>query len=847
MSSGVTVLTAYADDLSVARELHMAGQLDVAESAYRQLLSARPDDPEVQHYLGILLLQRDRYEEAVCCFKRSIQLDSSNPCVFNNLGIVLQKLGRTEEAAGSYKEAVELQPRFGGAWSNYGFTLSVLGRQEEALQAFNSALLLDASDAEIHFGCANVYYAMGCLEEAEKAYRSAVACNPGHAGAFCNLANVLADLGVIHEAEATYLQALSVAPLYSDVHNNLAKLYLESGRLNEAELYCRAALQLRPDFASALDTLGTILSRKGELSEAEASYRQAIQCDSSYAPAYANLGAVLNRTGRYAESEGSCRKAIALCPDSVEAYNNLGHALFETGRLPEAEDAFQEALSIDPFFGEGYANISDVLSRAGRTDEAREACLMALQVNPEAYESLVKLTMLSLPVVPCSQKETEHALQEFSAAITRLELIAEDGEQGALLGETIGTALPFNLAYLLPENSALYARYGTVVCDCRRKWFEKLYGGNVRPQPARRDRLRLVIISSHLRRHSVWDVLLHGLLRYIDKSLFEVVLYHTGLAQDNETATAMALADRFVQGPQDWLTMVLSDKPDIILYPEVGMDPVATSLAMLRLAPVQAACWGHPVTTGFPTIDYFITGELLERPAADNDYCEKLIRLPGTGACSVLMPYAPQALPSGLDFSEERSKTRFLVAQQASKFNPRFDELYPRIAIVSGPCHFWFVRDPKYSWASEIVEHRIRQAFVDYGLDPSGYVTFIDWMPGGYFWWLLDQMDVFLDTPAFSGYTTAWQALHRGVPVVTLEGEKLSQRLAAGLLRQLECCELIAGTVDEYIGIASALSHDPEKRERISRNVTASICSVDNNISVVRAVEQFLLHAVSVA
>ena len=53
-----------------------------------------------------------------------------------------------------------------------------------------------------------------------------------------------------------------------------------------------------------------------------------------------------------------------------------------------------------------------------------------------------------------------------------------------------------------------------------------------------------------------------------------------------------------------------------IVYPELGMDVTSFALAALRLAPVQAATWGHPETTGLPTIDYFLSArDVLRAPA----------------------------------------------------------------------------------------------------------------------------------------------------------------------------------------------------------------------------------------
>ena len=41
---------------------------------------------------------------------------------------------------------------------------------------------------------------------------------------------------------------------------------------------------------------------------------------------------------------------------------------------------------------------------------------------------------------------------------------------------------------------------------------------------------------------------------------------------------------------------------DILIYPEIGIDPVTYYLSFARLAPVQAVWYGHPDTTGVSTI-----------------------------------------------------------------------------------------------------------------------------------------------------------------------------------------------------------------------------------------------------
>jgi predicted O-linked N-acetylglucosamine transferase (SPINDLY family) len=106
---------------------------------------------------------------------------------------------------------------------------------------------------------------------------------------------------------------------------------------------------------------------------------------------------------------------------------------------------------------------------------------------------------------------------------------------------------------------------------------------------------------------------------------------------------------------------------------------------------------------------------------------------------------------------------------------------------------------------------------------------------------ILEICDVFLDCPAFSGYTTAWQAAHAGLPMVTLQGEFLRQRLAAGLLCRIGMNEMIAGDENEYVAIAARLAHetrDPERRRARRLALRRAAPLADEDLSVVRAFER---------
>jgi protein O-GlcNAc transferase len=241
----------------------------------------------------------------------------------------------------------------------------------------------------------------------------------------------------------------------------------------------------------------------------------------------------------------------------------------------------------------------------------------------------------------------------------------------------------------------------------------------------------------------------------------------------------------------------------------------------------------------------FLSGELLEGTGAEQHYRERLIRLPGTGVCTRMAAQAAQPWEGP---RRARNIVRFALCQQPIKFDPADDVLLVRIAKEVGPCEFWLATPEKLSWAAVRLRDRLAAAFRAAGLDPDAYLLATPWLPREQFIGFLDEMDIYLDCPAFSGYTTAWQAIHRGLPIVALEGRYLRQRLAAALLRQIGREDQIALSHDGYVEIvlrlvAEVLARDgggEARRDAIRRAAPLT----DGNVSAIEAFERAIIAAI---
>jgi protein O-GlcNAc transferase len=718
------------------------------------------------------------------------------------------------------------------------------GRLAEAEGLYQRVLQADSRHVDaLHF-LGVIAHQNGRNDAAVELIGKAIAQNDRVPAFHNNLGNALKALGRMEEAVLSYRRALTLKPDLVAAHYNIGIALQAQGNLTEAESSYRRALALKPDHPEAHSNLGNTLQAQGKLAEAVACYARALVLRPNYAEAHSNLGNVLKAQGKLAEAVASFERALTHKPDSAEAHLNLGLLYLEQGRLTDAEASIERALAHQPNYADAHHYLGNALREQGRVEEALVCYRRALALRPDHAAARLGAAVAVIPIFADSVAESIGAVDKFSCSLD--ELSAWSRANPGLLARAAGSHQPFYLAYRPRDVGGLLSRYGDLIGA------EPIRGRtNIAEQrlaQPRRNRIRMAVVSGQVRHHPVWDVVLRGIIAHMDRRQFEILLYHTGSIVDEETDWARSRVDRFVQGPKSteaWLNEVAQDLPDVMFYPEVGMDPATCALAALKLAPLQVAGWGHPVTTGLPSMNLFLSGELLEGPGAEQHYRETLIRLPGTGVCTESTVIQAQHW-GGPD--RQRHVVRFALCQQPIKFDPADDVLLARIAKDAGPSEFWLASTNTHPWATARLRNRLAAAFRAEGLDPDAYLRVTPWLPRRQFAGFLDEMDIYLDCPAFSGYTTAWAAIHRGLPVVTWEGEFLRQRLAAGLLRQIGLTEGIATTRDQYAQIAGRWAREfrrsdlwAARRDEIRRAASKA----DGNGSAVRSFEQALIETLS--
>jgi Flp pilus assembly protein TadD len=122
--------------------LHSAGRFAEAITRYRQILSLKPDLPEIYLFLGHALAALGKPEAAVVAFQCSVALKPNNPEALSNCGLALTNLGLFSEAETKYRQAIGVSPGFAPAYNDLGLMLRETGRLTEARQALEQAVKL---------------------------------------------------------------------------------------------------------------------------------------------------------------------------------------------------------------------------------------------------------------------------------------------------------------------------------------------------------------------------------------------------------------------------------------------------------------------------------------------------------------------------------------------------------------------------------------------------------------------------------------------------------------------------------------------------------------------------------
>ena len=566
---------------------------------------------------------------------------------------------------------------------------------------------------------------------------------------------------------------------------------------------------------------------RGGFHDALRCLEQGLQHEPNGGPFWQRLGQLCAQVGRTDDAIHCLIRTAELEPDNVACRSELGHLFRNLGSVNEAIHWHGEALAL---------RSDSVLLR-----------LNHLFILPKVADSIEQINW-------CRQR-CETGLLSLEEELATL---PQDRLAAALDTAAVIVSHPFRLIYHNQDDRRLLERYGRLILSVITKAYPLLPSPPARLLPPRvdgpgpatqapdRQRIRLGLVSAFFYQHSnarAFD----GLIRHLDAEQFEVVLIH--LASSSKDA----MSHKLESWCADTVTLpaalhaareALNElRLDMVFYTDIGMHPFITMLASKRVALVQATGWGLPQTSGLPEIDYYVSGDLVEPPNAQDHYSETLVRLPGLPCCYLSESLEPV----------ERNRDYYLLPQDRllwgclnrfDKFHPDFDHALEAIALAVPDSLFVFVEEEIPALTSLYLDRLARNA--PHVRERVVMLARMDWPD---FIALGSCLDVLLDPFHFGSGITLYETIHSGTPVVTLEGGFLRSRFVAGAYRLMGVEDPpVASTLEEYVDRAVALMVDPSRRAQLSREIADKArLRLYDRLDYVRGFEAFVRQAVTQA
>lgn len=623
----------------------------------------------------------------------------------------------------------------------------------------------------------------------------------------------------------------------ANVQFALALGFAELRRHDEAEVCFGRAARLHAGYAEARFDLGNRCFDAGDFEGAVRHYAAYARHYPHDVQGWINLGLSHMNANAWRPASAALEKAVVLAPGNPKPAAMLATALKLADAAPaELIPALQRATTLNPGRADLYLDLGRALIDVDRFAEAKAALRRVLELEPGNTVAAWLDFQYPDDMVAPTQAAREQYLARWRAGIERfLAIDWREPRYAAQADATIAAATNFYLAYLgqpLVEEQRQNARV------LRRLAFAAAQDATeTAPRTINSARRKVAVFSPSLHAHAVGKVWAGALLA-LDPAEFELGIFHPH-------PTTAAGADRFreraarfesdMRSVNEWIDALRAFAPDVLVFLDVGMHQFVQAVASLRLAPVQVATWGHPVTTGMTTIDYFLSADACEPDDADRHYSERLVRLPHLGTWLEL----PEPLPPRSTNAPDDGAIRFLCVQSTDKLHPGHDALFARV-LAAAPGATLDLLCNKPAHVAQALTTRMRGAFAQAGVDfdarcrVHAHLTFDEYRG------FLTRAHICLDSLDFSGGVTSLDCLWHELPIVTLPGALMRGRQTFGMLTLLGLPELAAQDADDYVRIAARLAEDAVWRASLIERIASRKASLYRDQSVVDALAQFL-------
>ena len=243
-----------------------------------------------------------------------------------------------------------------------------------------------------------------------------------------------------------------------------------------------------------------------------------------------------------------------------------------------------------------------------------------------------------------------------------------------------------------------------------------------------------------------------------------------------------------------------------------------TTIFNTRVAPIQISWLATCNTVGLKNIDYLIADENLITQEEEDQYPEKIIKLPNIWNAHC-----------GYDFERKFKispceKSDFFTFGSLNNYHKISDQVIEVWSKILLKCEKSKLILKSSSFECNI--QNIINKFREYGveqkieiLDVRNYPYKKDHLN------VYNKIDLALDTFPYNGVTTTFEALWMGVPVIVLKGSNFNSKCGFSIIKNTNFVNLISESYEEYVEKAVYFYNNKNKFLELKNNLFNNILS----------------------
>ncbi len=332
---------------SEAYELYEKGQMTEALNKMVTAIAMNPSCGAWHFNVGLTLDALERYEEAIDCYEKALELCGEDIEILNSLGVDYTRTCQYDRALAIFEKIESIDPNYEPCYCNRIITYTEMDQHENAEQMFYLAQQINPDCPICFYNIGNSLFSRGMFDRAVWCWKKTAQLDPNHPQISHRIAQACWVGGKTEEAREYFLKEIRKNPGCIEVIFDFGLFLLETGDFEGGLEKFNRIIELQADFAPAWFYRGEVLHGRGESERAEKDYRRATELDRELPGPHFRLAQIAFEKGRYEEAVSHSEDELRLEPEDVSVMLSIGWMLSRLGEFDMACRCFMTILEKD--------------------------------------------------------------------------------------------------------------------------------------------------------------------------------------------------------------------------------------------------------------------------------------------------------------------------------------------------------------------------------------------------------------------------------------------------------------------------------------------------------------------